>query len=41
MLEPFEGKLSSTVLRGKGAERPLTYPVMPSSDIFSGIKNAK
>ena len=27
MLEPYEGKLSSTVLRGKGAARPLTYPV--------------
>ena len=24
MLEPCDGKLSSTVLRGKGAERPLT-----------------
>jgi hypothetical protein len=27
MLEPYEGKLSRTVLRGKGAATPLTYPV--------------
>ena len=26
-LEPYDGKLSHTVLRGKGAVMPLTYPV--------------
>ena len=27
MLEPYDGKLSRTVLRGEGGEIPLTYPV--------------
>ena len=27
MLEPCDGKLSCTVLRGKEADRPLTYPI--------------
>jgi len=27
MLDPYDEKLSRTVLRGEGAERPLTYPV--------------
>ena len=27
-LEPYDGKLSRTVLRGKGAERPLPDPVL-------------
>jgi hypothetical protein len=27
VLEPYDGKLSRTVLRGKGAVRLLTYPV--------------
>ena len=26
-LEPYEGKLSRTVLRGKRAAMPLTYPI--------------
>ncbi len=26
LLEPYEGKLSCTVLRGKAPERELTYP---------------
>jgi len=28
MLEPCDGKLSCTVLGGKGVERPLTYPIL-------------
>ena len=27
MLEPYDGKLSRTVLRGEGGEIPPTYPV--------------
>ncbi|MCS2698475.1 hypothetical protein NXW27_19265 [Phocaeicola dorei] len=27
LLEPYEGKLSRTVLRGEGAAMPLTYPM--------------
>lgn len=26
-LEPYDGKLSCTVLRGKGAAMPPTYPI--------------
>lgn len=28
LLEPYEGKLSRTVLRGEGAVMPLTYPMI-------------
>jgi len=28
VLEPYDGKLSRTVLRGEGGEIPLTYPVV-------------
>jgi hypothetical protein len=28
MLKPCEVKVSRTVLRGKGAEKPPTYPIM-------------
>lgn len=30
LLEPYEGKLSRTVLRGKAPERELTYPTSKS-----------
>ena len=30
LLEPYEGKLSCTVLRGEGAAMPLTYPMCRS-----------
>lgn len=36
MLEPCDGKLSRTVLRGKGVVRPLTYPIQ---DAGRGMDN--
>jgi len=34
VLEPYDGKLSRTVLRGEGGEIPLTYPVCDTKSYY-------
>jgi hypothetical protein len=41
MLEPCDGKLSRTVLRGKGAERLVTYPMVPHCFDKIGVQDIK